>query len=342
MDRRQIALAMANNAGQSYVPFVRATPGDYAPLGGVSSFTRADATTCATYNDFTSFVQTVAANVLRDSHYVGNTRTVLLEPTSGNRSIWSEAINGHWSTGGTTPTITDNAIPVSTMGVSLAEEVDNDVGTIENIFHNIVLTGDGTKGIRWFWKKHDSQGPHGSDFRFRDTTASVNKCLVNIVGDVTGAPVITVTNGVLQQTIAHLGGVYELVFQSDAVTAANTHSFTWLIASLNAADTGSSYWAGGQLENTAYATSYLLTGLAAVTRAVDALSFVGAPITGTLFYHYYDLATAAWADAVAAYTASTAITPATGRAYQTMAVIQSNGTLTAAQCKAILGGTFAV
>ena len=64
----------------------------------------------------------------------------------------------------------------------------------------------------------------------------------------------------------------------------------------------------------------------------------GVNITGTLFFHFWDLATWAWADATAVYTANTAIVPPVNRAYSHMAVIQ--GTWTAAQCKAILGGFF--
>ena len=93
-----------------------------------------------------------------------------------------------------------------------------------------------------------------------------------------------------------------------------------------------------QAEDAAFPSSPIIQGAIALTRAVDALSYAGVPITGTLFYHYWDLATQAWVAVAAAYTASTTITPPVDRAYTHIAVLQ--GTHTAAQCKAILGGTF--
>jgi len=84
----------------------------------------------------------------------------------------------------------------------------------------------------------------------------------------------------------------------------------------------------------------IVTVAAGVTQAVDALTLVGVPFAGTLFEHYFDESTGLWADSVAAYTASAAITPTTGKAYSHIAVVESSTTLTAAQCKVAIGGVF--
>lgn len=73
------------------------TPGGNV-VGSGGTFARADATTCATYIDANGVVQTVAANVLRDSHYIGGVRTTLLEGARTNNTIQNRTLgNAAWT-----------------------------------------------------------------------------------------------------------------------------------------------------------------------------------------------------------------------------------------------------
>lgn len=316
-------LLQANNAGGRIVRFVKATPGNYAALGGVTAFSRADgATPIASYTDVNNVQQLAAQNILRDAHYIGTVRVILLE--SSRRSLvlhsddfsnpsWIAAIGG----AGAAPVVTANATAAPDGNNTAAKLVfsapgSGDQSMIEQLFTGLTVSSSYTES---FWIKAFAADDVGKTVIFRGVHGS------------------GYTGVVLSSTWQRVGA-------AEVATLANEQLQIGLrpIVGGGSSGTVSCYLWRGQLELGAFASSGIPTGAAAVTRAVDALTLGGASITGTLFYHYFNLATQAWTDAVAAYASGTAIIPPVDRAYSHIAVLA--GTLTAAQCKAALGGTF--
>lgn len=328
-------LFYANNLRRG-IAVARAVPGSYASLGGVSSFARADAATCATYRDVNKVLQTVAANVLRDAHYVGTWRTILLEPSRTNIVVQANDLTQSWTAVSAATAVKDRTGPDGVAASASTATVG--VGQTAGGFLQNLGGGACSAATKQSYYAIIQAGtsPFVSLQDIND--AVLHRCWINLSTLVAG----TQQNCAITEIIPMTGGWYLVRF-----TFTTTNSYQLSFRSMacdtdnsQAATAGRTYGiaAIGVEKDQSFPTTPIITGAASVTRAVDALTLAGVPITGTLFYHYFDLATAAWTDAIAPYTASTAITPATGRAYHTMAVIA--GTRTAAQCKAILGGTF--
>lgn len=304
-----------------------ARPGNYAPLGGVSSFTRADATTCATYTDTAGVVHTVAANVLRDAHATFSASvgqlvpTILLEESRENLVLhatdFSQTWTGSTAGGGSLPVVTaaQAGAPDGTSTASkivFAAPVSGDLSLIgQNV---TTITSSAYAGS--FYVKAFGAGDVGKTIVFRGVASSAFQT-VTLTAQWQRVSTVEIAGGVSEPLSFGLrpavGG------SSGTVTV-----FAW----------------GGDIELGSFATSALLTTTTQLTRAVDALVFVGTPYNGTLFYHYFDLSTGAWADAVASYTANSTITPPVNRAYSHLAVVLGGQSLTVAQCKAAIGGAF--
>ena len=322
--------------------FVAALPGAYAGLGGVSAFTRADATTCATYIDANGVVQTVAAAVLRDSHYIAGIRTILLESSQTNICTSSESISNPPWVSASGPTRTPAYHTASGISLDLVGDASA-VGACANLINNVGYTGDGQKLITF----HIRQGTSaGTWFRQRDITAAANR-LSCVVTWAAGVPTVTMTTGTLfEAPVAIAAGVWRFTVLTTAAIAANTNELDGFWASDTAANVvpvGDIGFGGVMVRNNAtVATSYIKTVTpSAVTRAVDALTLAGTSAFAaptTLYQHYFDLATQAWVGAASAYTPGNTIVPVVDRAYMMLAVCL--GTLTAAQCRTLIGGTF--
>lgn len=330
-------LKYANNLA-SGAPVARGVPGNTAALGA-ATFTRADATTCATQNSAAGIISTVAANILRDSHFTAGYRVILLEASIANQTRDSNGFSAaRWSKNGCTATqditgpdnVASSAWTVTATSAVTANLQNTNPGGAPNIgigetyFVGVVVNIASTSPYLLIDEAGDGV-THRGWFKLSDMT----------VGTQTGVTCF----------IERLGTSNWYVCWIKAV-ATNLHGVS---AFLKFAGTDNSQtpvngstlllYNNDQIINNPYLGSQVVTTSGAIiTRAVDALSYAGVPITGTLFYHYYDYATRAWTSAVAAYTANTAIVPPTGRGYYTIAVL--GGTLTAAQCKTILGGTF--
>lgn len=324
-------LFFANNVGRS-IAVARAQAGDAGALG-VATFTRADASTCATQVSSASVIGTVLANVLRDSHYIGGYRTILLEGTRANLSRNAgDVSNGSWGKGNATIGAASTA---PDGGATAYNVIPTTTGANRSVFSSNGLTVAAytfsifarANGISWV-----TLG--------RIDGANVGAMWFNVLTRVISAtaPISGYTAG-----IELLGPNFARIWVTATAAAATQYLNAFLadadqsMTSTNSGTNGVIMW-GGQIELGAFPTSWIPTGALAITRAVDALSYAGVPFSGTLFYHYFDLATNAWTSAVAAYTAGSAIVPTVNRAYFTIAVVQ--GTRTVAECKAILGGTF--
>lgn len=326
-------LLYANNV-RAGVAFARATPDNFAPLGGVTSFTRADAATCAQQITSLLALEQKAANVLRDGHYVDGWRTWLLEDTRVNRVIQSDALNTTWGQNGGA-LVTVNAVgtyagrPFSSISRGAGSWGGNYVSQI------VAFSGNATKEFNIIFKQNAAGA--GTFPFFLQTGGGTNRLAVIVTVAAGGAVSAAASVGTAVKTWALADGAYLIQLVTTTVTAAETN-IVYLGSSSPSGSVASLLVSGVHTGNGTIARMPIATTTAVVTQAADALTLAGVPITGTLFYHYFDLATAAWVSAVAAYTAGTAITPAVDRAYFTAAVLQ--GTRTAAECKAILGGTF--
>lgn len=236
--------------------------------------TRADATSCATYIDSDGVLRTVAANVLRDAHYVNGTRVVLTERGSTNILLRSEDFGTTWSAVGS-PTRTAGAHTLS--GVSLDLIGDDDGAASEYYSQSPSFTGDGVKGVSLFMKAGTSQPAGGSALVLGDNTAGANRLVAIITWTAAGVPSVSASTGTYIGYLALKDGVYRLLFQTTAVVAANSHDFSFRPC-IVAAQTGNVYAGGVQIENAIVPTSYIKTLGSQVTRTDDALSFAYAPV----------------------------------------------------------------
>lgn len=312
----------------------RARPGNYAAIGGVSSFTRADPTTCASYRDAAGLLQTVVAGVLRDAAYVGSVRTILLESTSNNPVLWSNDLTqaGSWSpinvaaaknaigpdgVANSATTLTATA----TAGVRMIQVAGSMLAGQKAVMS--VLLKRGTSAFATFYDSND---------------AAVHKAWFDMVNAAFGT-----TSGLLSTGVeAYGGGWYRgwIIFQ-----ATNNYNLKTDV-DLSSTDGGVNGTNGTTLlvhgvmaeRNKAFPSSVIATGAAAVIRATDALTFAGTSLyggTSTLFYRYFDLLTRAWVNLAAAYTPGDPITPAVDRAYADIVILR--GTLSTAAAAAVLG-----
>lgn len=249
-------------------------------LGG--TFSRADATTCATYVDANGIVQTVAANVLRDGHYIGGVRTALLEGARTNLVVQSgdmTAANGWTVTGGTA------TAGASTVGILSYTSLSSGV---TDHYRGITLTGDGVKAYACYFTA--GSGNCTFDAGIYDNTAAAWRCrmAVTVTGSVVSAVAVT---GTLVRVEALGFGQYRVLAYSTPCTAANTNLvYTCykpggLAASVLAT--------GQQVEDAAFPSSYIATAGSAVTRAADALSFPFGPVPQalTVYADGYELGT---------------------------------------------------
>lgn len=321
-------------------PFLRATPGAYAALGGVSAFTRADASTCATYVDVNGNVPTVAAGVLRDSHYIGGVRTFLLESSRQN-AAWSNDPSqaGAGWTGANRTVNLNRATPLAPDGTQAATQLLATVAAAANWYRT--LTAVGTSMSVAICAHLGSFENNCNIFGLYNITSSTalsvftvnyaTGAIAYILGTSAGATATALGNGwwlirISQSTLISNGDTIRFWTGQDG-TAINQNDDCYV-------------W-NCNVENAAYSTSLIPTAGAAVTRAVDALTLAGTSAysaPATLYQHYWDLATQAWVGAASAYTPGTAIVPTVDRAYMTIAVCV--GTLSAAACRALIGGTF--
>lgn len=324
-----------------------ARPGSYQGLGGVSSFARADASTCATYRDQNGVVRTVAANILRDQHYVGTVRTVLLESARQNLLLQTEdQSSGSWTNIGT-PTVSANS-DTAPDGATTADTVgDDSAAALEGKRQTFTVPNDSNKYTSTqFVKKTSGAVTYYPVINIRFTGGTTADGYVAI--DTTAGTVDADAAGAGATATARCTSWNDTYWRVEITVNNNSTGNTSLLrtwfpsyattldaSAANLAATGTQVVWGDMLELGDFATSYIATTTAAVTRAVDALVLKGVSANGTLFQHYYDLATAAWVSAASAYTGGSTITLTVDRAYYLIAVLP--GTKTAAQCAGELG-----
>lgn len=232
------------------------------------TFTRADATTCATYVDRDLTIRTAAAGKLR-ADWTGSVCSLLLESSRTNICLQSQDFGTTWTPFGT-PT---RSAAAATCGIVALDLIgDDDAGADEGYFQAVTFTGDAAKSVALFVKQGSAAS---SVFRLADLTAGQNR-LLGALTWASGAPVVVMTTGTYLRTVALASGVYRLEFQTTSVTAANTHRllvYPAEVAGITGTSTGTLYAGGVQVEDAPYPSSYIKTTTGAVTRAADSLTF---------------------------------------------------------------------
>jgi len=252
--------------------------------GPAIAFTRADATTCATFFDANGVLQTAAANVPRFDHdpATGASRGLLIEESRQNLLQRSEEFdNAYWTKASTTITANDATAPDGTTSADLAEKTGNDATTPARTL--AVTAAAHTASV---FVKNVS----GDRFRIRiDATGGT---IVDAIFNTATGAVSTSSAGVTASIQSAGNGWYRCAATYTFASAVNA-TIGFSPRNVDAVDsTGAkAYLWGAQLEAGAFATSYIPTTSAAVTRSAD--SAVVTPISsfynaseGTLFAEY--------------------------------------------------------
>ncbi len=296
----------------------RATPGDYAALGGVTSFTNASANGVPSFIGSNGLVQFVNTNTLRDAHYVGGVRTILLESATEDILLQTEnmTLGAVWSVAkanaGVLPAVTVNQ-GTAPDGAAAADKVvfiAPGAGDYSELRQFVtVVTGSQYRG--GLWVKAFAAGDVGKILLCRHVGGGA---YFNIVLTADWQRVgATVVAGIPAQS-------FSLILRPSSGSSSGT------VAAL--------FW-GANLRLGTFEQSYVPATAATVIRAVDALTLAGSAVFGgasTLFYRYWDLATSAWVNLAAPYTPGDPITPAVDRAYADLAILRGSlSTAAAAQ-----------
>ncbi len=277
------------------VDFIRALRGvlfEYAPGQDLmqpvaATFSRPDATTCATYVDAAGMVRVVPANVLRDAHYIGGVRTTLLEDATTNLCLQSENFGTTWAMGGGTGTRTASALTCGTVSLDLLVDTDAVNQTVWS--QAFVFNGPfpAAKGVSVIVAAPTTAAAGGSYVQIYDTTASIERLGATITWS-GGAPVVSMSSGTYLGTEALANGCYRLLFATSACVADN--HLVAVMPALVPNQTGNLYVGGVQIEDAAFPSSYIKTTTAQVRRASDALSlpYSAAPQAMSLYVAYLE------------------------------------------------------
>jgi len=214
------------------------------------------------------------ANIPRLDYSGGaNSPSLLLEPQRTNLLKFSESIdNAAWSKGGS-PTITTN-IATAPDGYGGADGIQSTVaGTYKTVTQNISLSANSTLTISVFVKKETSETAYGGFTMYFQ--GGTYKLVYGIVDAVNGT--VTYADSTLTATTkVEDYGTYWRICSTATDTGSNTLCSVGYYATLSANGTTLDAVAGSvrtiwglQAEVGAYATSYIPTLSAAVTRGVD-------------------------------------------------------------------------
>lgn len=242
----------ANTSNSAFLWGAQLEVGAFATSYIPSSVTFTGRTSTATFIGSNGLIQTAASGVARQQYNPLNLSAdpfVLLEEQRTNRFIQSAAVNGSWSTYGT-PSNMQAAAAISPDGTLSAIQVTSDTGG------GVPTPGAGTFTFSFFVK----QG----------TSATVRMWWAGLGLDphwtfTFSTKVLTVNNRWTNPQVQEYGNGW---FRISATTNhADLQNYYW---GLYAAAAGQTFFIwGAQIEAGSYATSYIPTTTAQVTRAAD-------------------------------------------------------------------------
>lgn len=250
---------------------------DVVAKGG--TFTRAST---ATYIDAAGVVRTAASGVIRDSHFIGGVRHTLLEGLRENLLLRSQEFdNAAW--GKTNVTLTANAAtaPDGTLTADKAAAT----ATAATLLTQAVVIAATSATLSCFAKRGSGDTDCRSFNLYNVSTAlDIAAATMNY-----GTGVLTVSQGTGTIT-ALANGWYRITLTAAAgITSGNTvRGYTGFGSGVETAGAFAYLW-GAQLEAGAFASSYIPTVAATVTRAADALYFSVPSLTPQAMSVYLDL-----------------------------------------------------
>lgn len=254
------------------------TPGDSLTLLG-ATFTRAST---AAYTDKYGVLRYAASGEVRDAHYIGSVRTLLLEGSVTNLCPYSQQID-QWTEVGTCA-VTANAriAPDLTMTADLVTG-----GLIGLRQRGVTFAADGTKGLSFYVYPGTATS---TDLTLYDSTAATVRVTIRVTwSGLAATAAVQAGSGAVYSPEVLAGGWYRIRAAANGVLFANTNVLQLVPDAI--AGTGSIYFWGMQAEATALPTSYVPTTASTAGRSQDALSFPwGAnPAAMTMYADFYDL-----------------------------------------------------
>jgi hypothetical protein len=244
------------------------------PSSGAGDLDVTRATTATRVNS-SGLIESVASNVPRLDYSNGTCPSILVEPQRTNLATYSEQFdNVVW--GKFLTTITPNTI-TSPSGIQNADTFESSSNSSGVLFINsFVTSGDKTFSI--YAKKGNNDI---IDIGFTDITDFSAKF------NLTSGTLVSQTSG-LTSTITSVGNEwYRLTISKNITTLSNL----FIINSTSLINKTIYLW-GAQLEAGSYATSYIPTTSASVTRNADVISKTGissliGQTEGTMFLDFY-------------------------------------------------------
>ena len=271
---------------RSSIPFTKFvySAGDALPTG--STYTRSGP---ATYVDSNGIVQTAAINTLRDSHYIGGVRGVLLEAARTNALTYSEQFdNGAWTKAAVS--VTANAVNGPDGTLSADKIVSTADGGYRVFFQSAAATAS-VAHTATIYAKAAEQSEITMELRYAGEgeviTASftLTGAGVAVVANPTGSPLVSIE--------ALANGWYRC-----NTTKTNPGAGTTCLLIVKPGGTvvngeGVYFW-GAQFELGAFPSSYIPTAASTLTRGADffKLPFRGTPQNMTSYVKMTDLGTA--------------------------------------------------
>ena len=267
------------------------------PSDGTGDMTFARTGDTATRVNSSGLIETVLANKPR-LDYLGSTcPKLLLEPQRTNIILQSQDISSASWLKNATPTIVSNA-SVSPDGTTTADTIKNDTGVAASIYQFFTVSANSTYTFSLFVKKATTkthQGGVAIEFASGVTSKNLYVAFDEVNGTLTTLSTSTLTG--IYNTI-DLGSYWKF-----SITTTDNGSNTLLITSISptfttngtsigyAIGSARTIW-GFQLEAGAYATSYIPTTTASVTRNADVCSKTSATALigqteGTMFFDGY-------------------------------------------------------
>ena len=283
------------------------TLNDHITGQNLITFSRVDATTCATYVDSNGIIQTAAANVPRFDHDPANNNAslgLLIEESGTNLFTYSEEFD-NWGLSGIKPFGVGGSIVDAILSPDNQNSADKIVENNANAIHAVTKTSVITPTVSTAYTVSVFvKAAERSKLQIKMYGSFTVDPVVNF--DLTGNTAAVAQGSVNNESITPAGGNwYRCSFSS---TANNTNPLSVQFLLRNDAgsvfyqgdDASGIYLWGAQLEaGGSFPTSYIPTTNGAVTRAADVAS-----ITGSNFSGWYNQSAGTMFSNVTAYSGS--------------------------------------
>lgn len=235
--------------------------------GTATSFITFSRASTATRINASGLIEAVASGAARIDYdpVTLAAKGLLVEEQRSNVVLNSSAF-GSW----TNNAVTVNADTlVAPDGTTTADELVRTTSTSDSRYQTVTFTGDGTKSVSIYVKYNTS--PSFMLFLY-DSTAVANRMLIEFSFTAGVPSASTVSNGSVEAIENFGSGWYRIKVLCTGVVAANTNIIYVYPARTGSANLQKTSFWGVQGENGSFATSYIPTTSASVTRSADVAS----------------------------------------------------------------------